>query len=140
VPDLVNDGDGCAPRHPLLGIEIVGGNVDFLNGSAGGYKRHGAAARRTRPRRRPRGYYYCYDGAIDVRAQGAFRGVGDGILKFSGSRARHEIGSASGIPVLVERQVQDCFSLGSVWTSLFSVCKIHDGCLDGDLLGHRAHL
>jgi len=91
-------GDGCAPRHPLLGIEIVGGNVDFLNG----LRRRDINGMVRQPDEHVRGavhaVLYCYDWCLDVRAQGAFRGVGDGILKFSGSRARHEIDQRLEIP------------------------------------------
>jgi len=100
-----------------------------------GYKQHGEAARRTRPRRRPRGCYYITIGAIDVRTQGAFRGIGDSVLKYSGGCAGHKIDQRLEIPVLVSGIFRMAFSVSSVWTSLFFGLQVHDGCLDGDLLG-----
>src|SRR6266576_380502 len=79
-------------------------------------------------------------GTIDVRAQGAFRGVGDSVLKSSRSRAGHEIDQRLEIPVLVERHVEDgLLAELRVDVTLFGL-QIHDGCLDNDLFGHRAHL
>ena len=78
--------------------------------------------------------------AVNVRAQSAFRRVGDGILKFPGSRAGHKIDQRLEIPVLVERHVQDgFFAEVRVDVALFGL-QIHYRCLDGDLFGHRAHL
>ena len=79
-------------------------------------------------------------GAIDVRAQGAFRGVRDSVLKSSRSRAGHKVDQRLEIPVLVERHVQDGFFAElRVQVGLFGL-QIHDGCLDGDLFGNGAHL
>src|SRR6266513_4790265 len=138
---LGNDGDGRASRHPLLGIEIICRNVDFLyslpprdiNGMVRQADEHVRGAVHA-------GVIVVAVGTIDVRAQGAFRGVGDSVLKSSRSRAGHEIDQCLEIPVLVERHVEDgLLAELRVYVTLFGL-QIHDGCLDNDLFGHRAHL
>src|SRR6266568_1477502 len=105
---LGDDGNGGATRHPLLGIEIIGGNVYFLDGLC----RRDINGMVRQPDEHVRGAVHAgvivvSVGTIDVRAQCAFRGVGDSVLKYSGGCAGHKIDQRLEIPVLVEGHVQN---------------------------------
>ena len=138
---LGDHGDGRAARHPLLGIEIIGRNVHFLNGLR---RRHIDSVVR-QPDEHVRSAVHARIivvpvGAVDVEAQRAFRRVRNSVLKSSRSCPRHEIDQGLKIAVLIERHVQDgFFGQLRVNVGLFRL-QGDRGCLNRDLLRHRPHL
>ena len=103
---LGDDGDGRAAGHPLFGIEIIGGNVDFLNG----FRWRHVHSMVRQPDEHIRGtvdasVVVVPIRAVDVRAQGAFRRIGNRVLENSRRRARHKIDERLVIAVLIERHV-----------------------------------
>ena len=92
----------------MFGVEIISGNVHFLDG----FRRWDVNSVVRQPDEHVRGAVHAgivvvAVGAVDVRAQGAFGSVGNSVLKYSGSRAWHQVNQRLVIPVLVEGHVQN---------------------------------
>jgi hypothetical protein len=62
-------------------------------------------------------------GAVDVRAERARRGVGDGVLEMRRCRARHEVEEGLVVAVIAEGQAMISPLLSSAWRSPVSVWR-----------------
>ena len=108
APGLRDDRDGRAARHPLFRIEIIGGDVDFLNGF-GRRDIHGVVRQPDEYVRGAidTGIVIVAIRAVDIRSEGPLWRVGNGILKLSRGRARNQVDQCLKIPVLIQRHVQN---------------------------------
>ena len=103
---LCDNSDGCSAGHPLLWVEVIRGDVDFLNG----FGRRNIDGVVRQPNEHIGGpvdasIVVVAIGAVDVRAQSAFWRVRNRILENPWRRSRHEINQRLIIPVLVQRHV-----------------------------------
>ena len=138
---LCNDRNGRSACHPLFRIEIVCGNVDFLdrfrwrhiNGVVWQPDEYVCGAIHTR-------VVVVAVGAVDVCAQSAFRSVGNGVLENTRCCTRHEINQGLKVPVLVQRHVQNglCGQF-RMHVGLFGL-QCNSRRFHGDLFGYRANL
>ena len=111
-PRFRDDVDGRAAGHSLLGVEVVGRDVDRLDRLG---RRHVDRMVRQPDEdvRRPvlPGVVVVPRRAVDVRRQRARRRVDDGILEARGRRARDEIDQLLVVAVVRQRQVRDLGAL-----------------------------
>src|SRR5207245_2467629 len=109
---LGQDGDGGAAGHSLLGIEVVGRDVDSV---------HGLGRRNVLRVVREEdvdvdgavetGVVVVSSRAVDVRGERAARSIGDGVLEPRGCRPGYQVEEALVVAVAPERQARDLLGL-----------------------------
>ena len=105
-PRLRDHGNGRAAGHALLGVEVVGGNVDFLDAL---HRRdvHRVVRHRDQDVGRPiqTGVVRAPLLAVDVGRQRTSRRVGDGVLKLRRRGAGNQIEQGLVVAIVRERQI-----------------------------------
>ena len=138
---LGDDGDGRAAGHALLGIEVVGGDVDFLDAF---HRRDVHRVVRHRDQDVGRTVHARVVGAallaVDVGRQGASRRIGDGVLKPRRCGAWDEIDERLVVAVAGQRQVLHRRRVEA--DADIRLRRLEDDAagLDADLFGDRAQL
>src|SRR5205823_3943624 len=141
APRLRNHGHRSSTCHSLFGVKIIGRDINFLNR----LRRRDIHGVVRQPYEYVRGtvdagVVVVAISAVHVSAKRTIRGVGDGVLKYTWSRAGCEVYEGLEVAVGIQGQVLD--SVGAQFRVNVGSLRLQQfrSRLDGNFLGYLAYL